>query len=83
MDNSGQESISPLTTTEKQSLSNSCSSVIPPIIEQFSFHDIEYEELKLLIKKIETHKSSGLPGISSWLFKTTMKILIPQFRFFL
>lgn len=76
-----QDTISPLTTAEKLGLSNSVTSVNPPITEQFSFLDVGYEQLKLLIKKIEIHKSSGLPGISSWLFKTTMKILIPQFCF--
>lgn len=38
-------------------------------------------KVKKLIKKIENHKSSGIPGIKSSLFKITAKILVPQFKF--
>lgn len=37
----------------------------------FYFSDVQSQELKTLIKSIEVHKSSG---ISSGLFKTTIKI---------
>lgn len=37
----------------------------------------------MLIKQIETHKNSGIPNVSSSLFKTSIKILISQFRFLL
>lgn len=49
--------------------------------EKFAFRDITTAELKLLIKKIEKHKNSGIKGLSSALFKITAKILLPQFRF--
>lgn len=38
-------------------------------------------ELKSLIRNIEVHKSSGIEGISSSIFKVTIKILFTQFRF--
>lgn len=50
-------------------------------VDEFSFRDISTEELKLLIKKIEKHKNSGIKGLSSSLFKTSAKILLPEFRF--
>lgn len=49
----------------------------------FRFSEICYTKLKLLVKKIEIHKNSGLHNLSSHLFKTSMKILLPQFRFLL
>lgn len=46
------------------------------------YTDVSYSELKLTIKKIQIHKSSGIKGISSNIFKiAAQKILIKQFRF--
>lgn len=47
----------------------------------FDFVDVQTLELKTLIRNIEIHKSSGIDGISSCLFKSTMKILFSQFTF--
>lgn len=50
-------------------------------IPEFNFRDVTNNVVKKLIKKIENHKSSGLQGIKSSLFKISAKILVPQFKF--
>lgn len=44
----------------------------------FKFRDITENELKKLIGKAETHKNSGIDGISSHLLKIRFKVLLPQ-----
>lgn len=50
-------------------------------LSEFNFRDVSNNEVKLLFKKIENHKSSGVHGLTSSIFKITAKILVPQFKF--
>lgn len=48
---------------------------------QCQFRDVTNSEVKLLVKKIQSDKSSGITGITSNMFKISAKIWIPQLIF--
>lgn len=78
-----QSNIPHLTPNEKHKLHNATNDTSPTKScnnqsNEFSFRDLTNNEV---IKRIENHKSSGVPEITSKMFKITAKILVPQFRF--
>lgn len=79
--------IAPLTTNEESILENamfnhvSNNTNITTSSRQFIFRDVTHAEVKQLVKSIQIHKSSGMTGITSNLFKISAKILIPQLKF--
>lgn len=44
----------------------------------FKFRPIHISEVELIVKNIETHKSSGIPQISTYFLKLAFKAIIPE-----
>lgn len=77
-----QQNIVPLSSIEINDLKSvTCGHTAPAPLNQFIFRDTTNAEVKLLVKSIQTHKSSGINGISSNLFKISAKVLIPQIKY--
>lgn len=78
-----QNTIQPLNALEKSKLDDLTDEPSRLSSTTFSFHDISYDELKILVNEIDSYKSSGFELISSKLTKITFKISIKHFRFIL
>lgn len=76
-----QQDIPTLSDNEKTRLNHIAkpNNTAPPPFP-FRFNDIPTDTLKQIISGIDNYKSSGLPEITSKLFKITIKILMPIFR---
>lgn len=76
-----QESIPQLNRAEKTYLDEITAEQTSSLNFSFTFSDVSYDELKRILKKIDNYKSSGIEKMTSKIRKTTLLILISQFKF--
>lgn len=76
--------IKPPTQNKIEELTSEESEVIRLHQERiFKFRSILPDEVELIVKNIETHKSSGIPLISTYFLKLAFKAIIPHLTYLL